>query len=275
MSGRLTGRVAFVTGAARGQGRAHAVRMANEGADVIAVDVAGELPACVPYPPATPEDLKETVRLVENTGRRILSSAVDTRDHEGLCKVVEDGVAELGRLDIIVANAGISSPRAWNAIAPDEFRDVMDVNVTGTWNTVMAGAQKIIDGGRGGSIILISSAAGVKLQPFMIHYTASKHAVTGMARAFAAELGKHSIRVNSVHPGPVVTPMGSPEMVEAIAKAAEADGNHALLNVLTPFLPTWVAQPEDIADAVCWLASDESKLVTAQAISVDQGSTQY
>ena len=214
MSGRLTGRVAFITGAARGQGRAHAVRMANEGADVIAVDVAGELPACVPYPPATPEDLKETVRLVENTGRRILSSAVDTRDHEGLRKVVEDGVAELGRLDIIVANAGISSPQAWNAITPDEFRDVMDVNVTGTWNTVMAGAQKIIDGGRGGSIILISSAAGVKLQPFMIHYTASKHAVTGMARAFAAELGKHSIRVNSVHPGPVVTPMGSPEMVE-------------------------------------------------------------
>jgi NAD(P)-dependent dehydrogenase (short-subunit alcohol dehydrogenase family) len=113
------------------------------------------------------------------------------------------------------------------------------------------------------------------LQPFMIHYTASKHAVTGMARAFAAELGKHSIRVNSVHPGPVVTPMGSPELVEAIGKAADADGLQALMSMLTPFLPNWVAQPEDIADAVCWLASDESKLVTAQAISVDQGSTQY
>jgi NAD(P)-dependent dehydrogenase (short-subunit alcohol dehydrogenase family) len=109
----------------------------------------------------------------------------------------------------------------------------------------------------------------------MIHYTASKHAVTGMARAFAAELGTHSIRVNSVHPGPVVTAMGSPEMVEGIAKAAEVGGNQALLNVLTPFLPTWVAQPEDIADAVCWLASDESKMVTAQAISVDQGSTYF
>ncbi len=145
---------------------------------------------------------------------------------------------------------------------------MIDVNVTGTWNTVMAGAQLIVDGGRGGSIILISSAAGVKLQPFMIHYTASKHAVTGMARAFAAELGKHSIRVNSVHPGPVVTAMGSPQLVKAMAKAAEADDNHALLNVLTPFLPTWVAQPEDIADAVCWLAGDESKMVTAQAISV-------
>ena len=235
----------------------------------------GKLPACVPYPPATPEDLAETVQLVEATGRRILSYAVDTRDHDGLRKAVDDGVAEFGRLDVIVANAGISSPHAWNDITPDEWRDVIDINLTGTWNTVMAGAQHIVDGGRGGSIILISSAAGVKFQPFMIHYTASKHAVTGMARAFAAELGPHSIRVNSVHPGPVVTEMGSPQMVEAIAEAAEVVGNHALLNVLTPFLPTWVAQPEDIADAVCWLASDESKMVTAQAISVDQGSTQF
>jgi SDR family mycofactocin-dependent oxidoreductase len=275
ISQRLIGKVAFVTGAARGQGRAHAVRLAAEGADIIAIDVAGALPPAVPYPPATPEDLKETARLVEATGRQVLTTAVDTRDHEGLKGAVDDGVGILGRLDIIVANAGITSPRAWNAITSEEFRDVMDVNVTGTWNSVMAGAQHIIDGGRGGSIILISSAAGVKLQPFMIHYTASKHAVTGMARAFAAELGKHSIRVNSVHPGPVVTPMGSAEMVEAMAKAADADGNQALLNVLTPFLPTWVAQPEDIADAVCWLASDESKLVTAQASSIDQGSSQY
>jgi NAD(P)-dependent dehydrogenase (short-subunit alcohol dehydrogenase family) len=123
--------------------------------------------------------------------------------------------------------------------------------------------------------VLIGSAAGVKLQPFMIHYTASKHAVTGMARAFAAELGKHSIRVNSVHPGPVFTPMGSEEMVAAISRAAESDGNQNLMNMLTPFLPSWVAQPEDIAAAVCWLASDDSKLVTAQEISVDQGSTRY
>ncbi|BBX03583.1 3-ketoacyl-ACP reductase [Mycolicibacterium moriokaense] len=275
MSGRLAGRVAFITGAARGQGRAHAVRMASEGADIIAIDIADKLPDCAPYPPATQEDLDETVRLVEATGQRILASAIDTRDLDGLCTAVDDGVAALGRLDVIVANAGISAPAPWNEITPEDFRDVMDINVTGTWNTVMAGAQKIIDGGRGGSIILISSAAGVKFQPFMIHYTASKHAVTGMARAFAAELGKHSIRVNSVHPGPVITPMGTVEMAEKIAKAADADGNHALLNVMTPFLPTWVAQPEDIADAVCWLASDESKLITAQAISVDQGSTQY
>ncbi|MGD9618544.1 MAG: mycofactocin-coupled SDR family oxidoreductase [Mycolicibacterium sp.] len=271
--GRLEGRVVFITGAARGQGRAHAVRMAREGADVIAVDIAAPLPPCVPYDPATPQDLAETVRLVEQHGRRILASVVDTRDSEGLNAAVEDGVAEFGRLDVIVANAGVSAPQAWDDIRPDDFRDVMDINVTGTWNTVMAGAQKIIDGGRGGSIILISSAAGIKLQPFMIHYTASKHAVTGMARAFAAELGKHSIRVNSVHPGPVMTDMGTGDMVAALGKAMET--NPQLSNMMTPFLPTWVVEPEDIADAVCWLASDESKYVTASTISIDQGSTHY
>ena len=273
MSGRLAGKVAFITGAARGQGRAHAVRMASEGADIIAVDVAGKLPSCVPYDSATPEDLADTVRLVEATNRRIIVSAIDIRDFDGLCEAVDDGVAALGRLDVIVANAGISAPQAWNEITPESFRDVMDVNVTGTWNTVMAGAQKIIDGDRGGSIILISSAAGIKMQPFMVHYTASKHAVTGMARAFAAELGRHSIRVNSVHPGPVNSAMGSGDMVAAITRATETYPQ--LANVLTPFLPNWVAEPEDIADAVCWLASDESRNVTAAAISVDQGSTQY
>ena len=270
---RLQNRVAFITGAARGQGRAHAVRMAREGADIIAVDIAGKLPDCVPYDSATPDDFTETVRLVEETGRRIIATVADTRDHEGLRRIVDHGVTELGRLDIIVANAGISAPQAWNDITPESFRDVLEINVTGTWNTVMAGAHQIIDGGRGGSIILISSAAGAKLQPFMVHYTASKHAVTGMARAFAAELGKHSIRVNSVHPGPVNSPMGSGQMIEAMGKAIET--NPQLANMITPFLPTWAAEPEDIADTVCWLASDESRYVTAAEIPVDQGSTKY
>src|ERR1700761_400457 len=275
MSGRLAGKVAFITGAARGQGRAHAVRMASEGADIIAVDVAGKLPSCVRYDSATPEDLAETVRLVEaaGAGRQIMASATDIRDFDGLRQAVEDGAAALGRLDIIVANAGITAPQAWNEITPESFRDVIDVNVTGTWNTVMAGAQKIIDGGRGGSIILISSAAGMKMQPFMVHYTASKHAVTGMARAFAAELGTHSIRVNSVHPGPVNTAMGGGDMVGSLAKLIETSPH--LANTLTPFLPNWVAEPEDIADAVCWLASEESRNITAAAIPIDQGSTQY
>ena len=132
MTGRLDGKVAFITGAARGQGRAHAVRMAKEGADIIAVDLAGSLPPCVPYNSATPEDLAETERLVKETGQRIRASVVDTRDIDGLREAVDDGFAEFGRLDIIVANAGISAPQAWNEITPESFRDVMDINVTGT-----------------------------------------------------------------------------------------------------------------------------------------------
>lgn len=273
MTKRLNDRVAVITGAARGQGRAHAVRMAGEGADIIAIDIAGKLPDCVPYLPASPEDLDETVRLVEAAGRRAVTAVVDTRDHLGLREAIDAGVAELGRLDVIVANAGIAAPQIWSDITPDDFRDVMDINVTGTWNTVMAGAQHIIDGSRGGSIILISSAAGIKLQPFMIHYTASKHAITGMARAFAAELGKHSIRVNSVHPGAVNTDMGSGDMVGAIGTALES--NPQLAQMMTPFLPTWVAEPEDIAEVVLWLATDDSRLVTATAMAVDQGATKY
>jgi SDR family mycofactocin-dependent oxidoreductase len=273
MSGRLTDKVVFITGAARGQGRAHAVRLANEGANIIAVDLAGPLPPSVPYDSATPEDLAETVRLVEETGRGIVSAVADTRDLDALRDAVGKGVAEFGRLDVIVAYAGITSPKPWNEITPEAFRDVMDTNVTGTWNAVMAGAQTIIDGGRGGSVILVSSAAGIKMQPFMVHYTASKHAVTGMARAFAAELGKHSIRVNSLHPGAVNTPMGTGDMLNALMRAN--DTNPGLMQMVTPFLPDYIAQPEDISDAVCWLASDESRYVTAAQIAVDLGSTVF
>ncbi|NKY31747.1 mycofactocin-coupled SDR family oxidoreductase [Nocardia speluncae] len=273
MSGRLSGKVAFVTGAARGQGRAHAQRLAAEGADIIAVDLCAPLPPTVPYDSATPDDLDETVRLVEGAGGKIFATAADTRDLAAMRAVVDEGVARFGRLDVIVANAGICIPEPWDTITPESFRAVIDTNVTGTWNTVMAGAQHIIDGGRGGSIVLISSASGVAMQPFMVHYTSSKHAVTGMARAFAAELGKHSIRVNSVAPGPVATPMGSGDMVGALTRAAETNGRLGGMN--TPLLPEGIAMPEDIADAVCWLASDESRFVTAGSISVDLGSAQY
>jgi SDR family mycofactocin-dependent oxidoreductase len=273
VTGRLEGDVAFITGAARGQGRAHALRMAREGADIIAVDIAAALPPSVPYDSATSEDLAETVRLVEATGQRIIATTVDTRDLDGLRAAVDAGVAEFGRLDIIVANAGISVPEAWNQITAESWRDVMDINVTGTWNTVVAGAQHIVDGGRGGSIILISSAAGLKMQPFMVHYTASKHAVTGMARGLAAELGRHSIRVNSLHPGAVNTPMGTGDMLGALGRASEAIPN--LMTMVTPFLPEYIAEPEDIADAACWLASDESRFVTASGVAVDLGSTQF
>jgi NAD(P)-dependent dehydrogenase (short-subunit alcohol dehydrogenase family) len=210
---------------------------------------------------------------VQDSGRRIVSASADTRDSAALRAAVDDGVAQLGRLDVIVANAGVSVPQAWDAITEQDFRDVIDINVTGTWNTVMAGARHLIDGGRGGSVILISSAAGLKMQPFMVHYTASKHAVTGMARAFAAELGRHNIRVNSLNPGAVNTPMGTGDMVSALERAYAT--NPPLATMVTPFLPDYIAQPEDIADAACWLASDESRYVTAATIAVDLGSTQF
>ncbi|WP_067667143.1 mycofactocin-coupled SDR family oxidoreductase [Nocardia miyunensis] len=273
MTGRLNGKVAFITGAARGQGRAHAVRLASEGADIIAVDLAGPLPPAVPYDSATPDDLAETARLVEETGRRIVTAQADTRDLDGLRKAVQAGVETFGRLDAIVANAGICIPETWDEITPESFRDVMDINVTGTWNTVVAGAQHIIDGGRGGSIVLISSAAGIKMQPFMVHYTASKHAVTGMARALAAEFGRHSIRVNSLHPGAVNTPMGGGDMVAGLGRVFET--NPQLTHMITSFLPEGIADPEDIAATVSWLVSDDARFVTAAQIAVDLGSTQY
>jgi SDR family mycofactocin-dependent oxidoreductase len=269
MSTRLGGKVALVTGAARGQGRAHAQRLSAEGADVILVDIAGPLPASVPYDSPTPDDLAETARLVTANGRRVVSVAVDVRDRDALSASVDKGVAELGRLDVIVANAGICCPAPWDQISSEAFRDTIDTNVIGTWNTVMAGAPHIIDGGRGGSIVLIGSAAGVKMQAFMVHYTASKHAITGMARAFAAELGRHRIRVNSLHPGAVATPMGTGRMRDALQSAA--DSYPHLQGLHKPLLPEGIAQPEDIADAVAWLASDESKFVTASAVSVDLG----
>ena len=273
MAGRLSGRVALITGAARGQGRAHAIRLAAEGADIIAVDLAGPLPEGVPYDPATPNDLAETGRLVRDAGSRVITSITDVREHDRLCAEVTAAVGELQRLDIIVANAGICIPEPWDTITEQSFRTVLDVNVVGTWNTVMAGACHIIDGGRGGSVILTSSYAGLKMQPFMVHYTASKHALTGMTRAFAAELGPHAIRVNSVHPGPVLTEMGSGQMINAIAAAIET--NPTLNNMGTPFLPQWVVYPEDVAEAVLWLASDESRFVTAAAVPVDSGMAQF
>jgi SDR family mycofactocin-dependent oxidoreductase len=269
MSQSIPGKVALITGAARGQGRAHAVRLSAEGADIIALDIAGPLPSSVPYDSATPDDLAETARLVSANGARVISAAVDIRDFGALQAAVAKAVAALGGLDVVVANAGICSPAAWDRITPEAFRETIDTNVTGTWNTVMASARHIIDGGRGGSIILIGSAAGVRMEPFMVHYTASKHAVTGLARAFAAELGRHNIRVNSVHPGAVATPMGSGQMREAIHSAA--DTYPYLRGRNKPLLPEGTAQPEDIADAVAWLASDQSRFVTGTQISVDMG----
>lgn len=272
MAGRVEGKVALVTGAARGQGRAHAVRLAEQGADIVAVDIVAPLPG-VPYDSATPEELSETARMVQAAGRRIITEVADVRDVSELQSVVSRGMDELGRLDIVIANAGICIPNIWDQISPAEFRDTIDTNVIGAWNTVMASAPSIIDGGRGGSIVLISSYAGAKVQPFMIHYTTSKHALVGMSRAFAAELGPHHIRVNTIHPGAVNTPMGSGDMQGALERVTKS--NPTLGNMGTPFVPQWAAEPEEIADAALYLVSDEARYVTAVALSVDGGMAQF
>jgi NAD(P)-dependent dehydrogenase (short-subunit alcohol dehydrogenase family) len=208
MSPSISGGVALITGTARGQGRAHAVRLSAEGADIIALDLAGPLPSSVPYESPTPDDLAETARLVRANDRGVITAAVDVRDLDALQTAVDQAVGELGRLDVVVANAGICSPAPWDRITAESFRDTIDTNVTGTWNTVMATARHIIDGGRGGSIILTGSAAGIKVEPFMVHYVVSKHAVTGMARAFAAELGRRGRHPDGQRPDARGDPVG-------------------------------------------------------------------
>lgn len=269
--GRVAGKVALVTGAARGMGRAHCVRLAAEGADVIAVDVAGPLPS-VRYDSPGPQDLAGTVRLVEEQGRRVVSARLDVRDLDALRAAVDGAVEQLGRLDVVVANAGICVPAAWDEVSPEVFADTLSVNVTGVWNTVMAGAPHVVAAG-GGSIVLVSSAAGLKVAPFMVPYTTSKWAVRGMAKAFAVELGRLHVRVNSLHPTGVDTPMGTGDMAASIAEASVRDPR--LAPMFTNLLPVAVTRPEDVSDAVLFLASDESRYVTAHELAPDAGVTEF
>ena len=191
------------------------------------------------------------------TGRRVISGIVDVRDLEALRTIVDSAVEQLGRLDVVVANAGICVPKAWDATTPRIFDDTISTNVTGVWNTVMVGAPHLVKAG-GGSIILISSAAGLKVQPFMVPYTTSKFAVRGMAKAFAAELGKHYIRVNSVHPTGVNTPMGTGNMQAELGAAIA--GYDRLSAMFMNMLPVDITEPKDVADTVLFLASDESQV---------------
>jgi SDR family mycofactocin-dependent oxidoreductase len=268
--GKLDGKVALVTGAARGQGRSHAVKLAQEGADIIALDICAPI-RNVKYPAATKDDLAETVAGVKNAGRRIISDVVDTRDRLALQDLAARGVAELGRLDVIVANAGICIMDSWESITPEVWQDTIDINLTGTWNTVMAGVPHIINGHNGGSVILTSSAAGLKGLPFLTPYVASKHGITGLTRAFAQELAEHGIRVNSVHPTGVDTPMGTGmgDIHKLLEKHPKLGG------MFINSLPVEITEPIDISNAVLFLASDESRYVTALAMTVDAGNTQY
>jgi SDR family mycofactocin-dependent oxidoreductase len=265
---RLAGKVAFITGAARGQGRSHAIRLASEGADVALSDICGPVDGNM-IAPSTPEDLEETVRLVEKTGQRAFARQVDVRDLAGLEAFAVDTMTELGRLDIVVANAGILAwGNAWE-IEPSVWQDVIDVCLTGTFNTVRATVPLLIRQGQGGSIILTSSSAGLKGQPFTLHYTAAKHGVTGICRGLANELGEYDIRVNSVHPAGVETAMGDcPGLVEMIAGKAETLGP-----VFMNTLPYEFIQAEDVSATVAYLASDDARRVTGAQLTVDCGLT--
>lgn len=202
--GRVAGKVAFITGAARGQGRAHAVRLAQEGADIIAIDICDKVGTSVAEP-STPEDLAETVRLVEAEDRRIIATQADVRDYGALKAAVDAGVAELGRLDIVCANAGMWNYSLLEDFAEDAWQEVIDINLTGPWHTAKAAIPHLRAGGRGGSIIITSSAAGLKAYAHCGPYVAAKHGVVGLMRTLAVELAPASIRANSIHPTNVDT----------------------------------------------------------------------
>jgi SDR family mycofactocin-dependent oxidoreductase len=269
--GRVAGKVALVTGAARGQGRSHAVRLAEEGADIIALDLCAPVPG-VAYPGATPQDLAETVEQVAKHGRRVVSFQVDTRDRAALTAAIDAGVAELGRLDIAVVNAGICIPAPWDEVTDENWLTTVDINLTGSWYTARAAAVHLVAAG-GGSLILISSVGGLKGLPFLVPYVASKHGITGLARALAHELAQHSIRVNSVHPTGVETVMSGPELAEAVGHGLATNPRPGAM--FTNSLPVEMTQPEDVSNAVLFLASDESRHVTALAMTVDAGNSQY
>ena len=266
--GPLTGKVALITGAARGQGRAHALRLASDGADIIAVDLCDQI-ASVPYPLATPEDLAATVKLIEDTGARIVARPGDVRDRDSLGAAVQAGLDEFGRLDVVVANAGIAPMQA----GADGWRDVIDVNLTGVHYTVEVAIPTMIAQGDGGSIVLISSAAGLagigSADAGSIGYAAAKHGLVGLMRVYANRLAPHSIRVNSVHPAGVDTPMINNEftrqwLADLIAESGSPpDMGNAL--------PVEVLQPDDVANAVAWLVSDQARYVTGITLPVDAG----
>jgi SDR family mycofactocin-dependent oxidoreductase len=267
MAGRVAGKVAFVTGAARGQGRSHAIRLAEEGADIIAVDILEDYET-VGYGMGTEADLAETVKAVEALDRRIIASKADVRNAAALRKVVDEGVAELGKLDIAVANAGICTVQSWDEVTPAVWRDTLDTNLTGVWNTMTAATPHLIGNG-GGSIICISSTAGIKGLPYFAPYVAAKHGVVGIARTMANELARHNIRVNTVHPTGVNTPMGTG--LGGLESLLARDPNLGPIYMNT--LPVEAIEPREVSNAVLFLASDEAQYVTGLEFTVDAGCT--
>ncbi|MEV1064009.1 mycofactocin-coupled SDR family oxidoreductase [Streptomyces sp. NPDC050263] len=274
MPGRVEGKVAFITGAARGQGRSHAVRLAEEGADIIAVDVCKQLDG-VTFAMSTPDDLNETVEQVQKLGRRIHAVQADVRDLQALDAAVAEGVERFGRLDIVCANAGLGSEgKRMHEMDEKTWRDMIDVNLTGVWLTAKVSIPHIIAGGRGGSIILTSSVGGLRGHANIGHYIAAKHGVVGLMRTLAWELGEHNIRVNSVHPTQVNTPM---VMHDKTYRMFRPDLEHPTVDDFAAvsqgmhLLPTPWVEPRDISNAILYLASDEGRYVTGSTQTIDAG----
>lgn len=271
--GRLAGKVALITGAARGQGRAHAVRLAEEGADIIALDICEPVHTS-PFAVASAADMADTVKAVEALDRRIISSKTDVRDGAAIRAAVSAAVSELGRLDIVSANAGIISfGHAWE-LTDEQWKEMIDINLTGVWQTAKAAVPHMVAGNAGGSIVLTSSTYGVAGSATLAHYTAAKHGVVGLMKALALELADKSIRVNTVHPTFCNTDMIHNESiyrqffpdtenpnVDDFARAAQS------MNAL----PTPWIEPTDISNAILWLSSDEARFVTGSSILVDAG----
>jgi SDR family mycofactocin-dependent oxidoreductase len=264
--------VAFITGAARAQGRSHAVRLAREGADIVALDICAPVSSTLTYTPATPEDLSETVRLVEAEGRKVLAREADIRDDAALRQLVADGVEQFGRLDILVANAGVLGwGRLWE-LTDEQWDTVIGVNLTGTWRTLRAAVPAMIDAGNGGSIVIVSSSAGLKATPGNSHYSASKHGLVGLTNSLAIELGEFGIRVNSIHPYSVDTPMIEPgPMTQIFAKHPRYVHSFPPM----PLQYKGFMTSDEVSDVVVWLAGDGSGTLSGTQIHVDKGALKY
>jgi SDR family mycofactocin-dependent oxidoreductase len=267
----ISGKVAFITGVARGQGRSHAVRLAEEGADIIGLDLCAQIDS-VEYPMATQDDLAETQHLVEKTGRRMVSTVGDVRDFDQVRAAIEAGVGQFSRLDFVVANAGIMPTTGAPAREIQAWTDAVDVMLTGVFNTVQAAIPFLLRNGEGASVVIISSAAGLqgiaydvdKLTPGGAGYVAAKHGAVGLMRNYAKGLGRHGIRVNSVHPMGVRTPMIVNEFFASVRETAPAGW---MANAMDLDL----VEPDDISSAVVWLCSENARYITGVTLPVDAG----
>jgi SDR family mycofactocin-dependent oxidoreductase len=262
---RFEGKVALITGAARGQGRAEAVRLASEGADIIAIDFCQTYPT-VTYAGSTRADLDETIRLVEEQDQRALPFEVDTRDLDAMAAAVRDGVAEFGHLDVVVANAGMTSAAKTWEITMESWEETLSANLTGAFVTAKVTVPVMIEQGTGGSIVFTSSEAGLKGLPFLAHYVAAKHGVVGLTKTLANEVAQYNIRVNSIHPWAVNTGLHVNELNPMLEEYATT-----LAPIYMQALPDTASEPEDIAAGVAWLASDEARHVTGIQLPLDLG----